>query len=143
MQPLFETIDDRRWQWAICDAYAHTRGLELRMTDQRDVLPWDVEFLKAGKVVAIAEVKRRHVDRLKYATYKIDKSKVDAMLNEARLRTVTCGILVEFNDGRFKQSLSQIWLHAHATVSVIHRKNRAGETPDDAWEWSNELWSPL
>jgi hypothetical protein len=140
---LYETLDDRRRQWAICDDYAYTFGLEFEMTPDERHLPWDAEFTRAGRLVSIAEVKTRTCRRLKYQTYKIDKRKVDGMLAMAVQCEVRCGVLVEFTDGRFKVPISAAWLAANARVSVIERKNRAGETPDPAWEWSNHLWTPL
>lgn len=140
---LYETIEDRQRQWSICDEYAWSQGFEFQMTLDAALLPWDAEFHRGARLVCIAEVKHRTCNRLTYPTYKIDKVKVDAMLAEAVRRGVKCGVLVEFNDGRFKVEIGAAWLQSHAKASVIQRKNRAGETPDPAWEWSNDIWRPL
>lgn len=141
--PLYETLDDRRRQWFIADEYAWSMGLTLLMTEQRLLLPWDAEFYMEARLVSLAEVKCRTCARLTFPTYKVDKVKVDGMLAEAVRRGVRCGVLVEFSDGRFKVPITAEWLACHARVSVFERKDRAGETPDPAWEWSNTLWMPL
>lgn len=138
---LYETLDDRRRQWSICDEYGHALGFEFVM--KPTTWKWDAEFSLGERLVLLAEVKHRNCLRLKYATYKIDKVKVDGMLAEAVRRGVKCGVLVEFDDGRFKVQVTSAWLAEHANESVIERKDRAGETPDPAWEWSNKLWRPM
>lgn len=138
---LYETLDDRRRQWSICDEYAHAFGFEFRMMPS--LCLWDAEFFVGPRLALIAEVKHRNCQRLTYGTYLIDKAKVEGALAEALRRGARCGVIVEFADGRFKVPITAAWLAEHARTAVVLRKNRAGESPDAAWEWSNRLWIPL
>lgn len=135
-----ETEDDERWQRAIAKAYAAVMGYVPTMTPKGT--HWDVELYRSGRLVGLAEIKRRRCTRTYYKTFKIDQVKVDAMIAEAERLGIWCIVLVHFDDGIFAVQVTAEWIMEHATHGTILR-HREGDTEDPAWQWANrtKLWT--
>jgi hypothetical protein len=63
--------------------------------------PWDWEFKKDNKLIAIGEYRRRFNDFDKYPDFQFSKDKFDTMRGKCAFQNILAFMFVEFDDGFF------------------------------------------
>lgn len=73
--------------------------LSINIVTMDNFSPWDWEFKKDNRTVAIGEYRRRFNDLNKYPDFQFSKHKFDTMRGKSAFQNIPAFMFVEFNDG--------------------------------------------
>ena len=120
MGKMNETSEDLRREEIVADIAAIRWNCEQRKSE--DIL-YDREFLRDGKVVAIAEIKCRHIKSTQFKSYKVDATKLKTLHRIAESMDTLSILIVAMEDGVFWLAINDLTSFSWATADW-ERKDR-------------------
>lgn len=125
MRPIYERPEDRNQQAKAVTMLAQTTGTTAR--EMPELHFYDFDMIRDGKDVAIVEVKRRHIKRCEFSTFKIGTRKLNEVHDEAERRGIAGIILVQWDDALGYVSLAR---HPPSKWRVKQNDGRTVKTRD-------------